>query len=93
MRAVCVHVYPPATLPHKAFDFIFLTHFTFAFLHIFILLLLFFFWPRHAACGILVPQPGIEPGPSAVKALSPNHWTARELPLLLLNVSALHGFF
>ena len=27
------------------------------------------------ACGILVPQPGIEPAPSAVKARSPNHWT------------------
>lgn len=36
----------------------------------------FFFWPHRAACGILVPQPGLEPGPS-VKALSPNHWTAR----------------
>ena len=23
----------------------------------------FFFWPPRAACGILVPQPGIEPGP------------------------------
>ena len=22
-----------------------------------------FFWPHHAACGILVPQPGIEPRP------------------------------
>ena len=30
------------------------------------------------ACGILVPQPGIEPGPWAVKVWSPNHWTARE---------------
>ena len=30
---------------------------------------------------ILVPQPGIEPLPSAVKAQSPNHWeTAREAP-------------
>ena len=42
--------------------------------------LTFFFWLHHAACGILVPPPGIEPGPSAVKALSPNHWTAREFP-------------
>ena len=25
-------------------------------------------------------QPGIEPGPSAVKAQSPNHWAAREFP-------------
>ena len=28
--------------------------------------------------GILVPQPGIERGPAAVEARSPNHWTARE---------------
>ena len=39
-----------------------------------------FFPFGHTACGILVPQPGIEPEPSAVKALSPHHWTARELP-------------
>ena len=32
------------------------------------------------ACGILVPRPGMEPGPSAVKAPTPNHWTTRELP-------------
>ena len=32
------------------------------------------------ACGILVPWPGIEPGATVVKALSPNHWTAREVP-------------
>ncbi|XP_067605846.1 uncharacterized protein [Pseudorca crassidens] len=29
---------------------------------------------------ILVPQPGIEPGPSAVKVGSPTHWTTREFP-------------
>ena len=39
---------------------------------------IFFFWPHLVACGILVPPPGIEPAPSAVKAWSPNHWTARE---------------
>ena len=33
-----------------------------------------------AACGILAPRPGIEPGPWAVKAWSPNHWTTREFP-------------
>ena len=38
------------------------------------------FMPYHAACGILVPQPGIEPEPLAVKARSSNHWTAREFP-------------
>ena len=30
------------------------------------------------ACGVLVPWPGIEPGPLAVKFRSPNHETARE---------------
>ena len=30
------------------------------------------------ACRMLVPPPGIKPKPSAVKARSPNHWTARE---------------
>ena len=33
-----------------------------------------------AAWGILVPQLGTEPGPLAVKAWNPNHWTAREFP-------------
>ena len=32
----------------------------------------FFFWLCWAARRILVPQPGIEPGPSAVKVQSPN---------------------
>ena len=36
--------------------------------------------PYHAACGILVPPPGIKPRPMAVKAQNPNHWTAREFP-------------
>ena len=40
----------------------------------------FFLWRRCEACGILVPPPGIEPGPSAVKAWSPNRWPAREFP-------------
>ena len=30
------------------------------------------------------PQPGIEPVPPAVEAWSPNHWTAREFPCILL---------
>ena len=38
------------------------------------------FWLRCVAYGILVPQPGIEPGAPAVRVLSPNHWTAREFP-------------
>ena len=43
----------------------------------------FFFLFGLAACGILVPRPGIEPVLLAVKVRSPNHWTARELPLVL----------
>ena len=31
------------------------------------------------ACGILVPGPGIDPRPMAVKVPSPNHWTTREV--------------
>ena len=42
-----------------------------------------FFFFFCTAYGILVPQPGIEPGPSAVKAWSLNHWTTREFPHLL----------
>ena len=37
---------------------------------------------RHGASRILVPQPRIEPRPSAVKVQSPNHCTAREFPIL-----------
>ena len=44
------------------------------------------FWLCHEACGTLVPQPGIEPAPPAVEARSPNHWTAREVPVLKLSL-------
>ena len=46
----------------------------------------FSFWPHCVACGILVPtpgEPGIEPQATAVKALSPIHWTIKELLTLL----------
>ena len=36
--------------------------------------------PCCEACGILVPQPGIKPLPPAVEPLSPNCWTARDIP-------------
>ena len=39
----------------------------------------FFFWLDFTACGILVPQPGIEPMPPAMGVWSPNHWTTQEL--------------
>ena len=37
-------------------------------------------WLPWAACGIFVPQPGIEPMSPALEAQSLNHWTAREVP-------------
>ena len=49
------------------------------------------FGPCHVAYGILVPRPGIEPRPLAVKALSPNHWTARELRSLYLRAGVTRG--
>ena len=45
--------------------------------------LYFFFWLLCAACGISVPQPGIELKLPVVAAQSPNHWTAREFPVLI----------
>ena len=38
----------------------------------------FYFWLYYVACRILVPQPRIELQPTAVEALSLNHWTTRE---------------
>ena len=38
------------------------------------------FWPRRAACKILVPRPGIEPTPPAVEVWIFNHWTAGGVP-------------
>ena len=32
------------------------------------------------ACGVLVPQPGIEPVPPALEAWSLSHWTSGEIP-------------
>ena len=52
------------------------------------------FWvfacPSHKTCGILVPQPGVEPWPLAVKASSPNHWINREFSYLF--ISNIHSF-
>ena len=49
-----------------------------------------FFLCGYAACGILVPGPGIEPRPLTMKAWSPDHWTAREFPLIRFLSSSLH---
>ena len=42
----------------------------------------FFFKLCRTACRILVPLPRIKPGPTAVKAQNPNHWSAREFPAI-----------
>ena len=41
---------------------------------IFLLFIYLFFWLRHAARGILVPQPGTEPMPLAAEVQIPSHW-------------------
>ena len=38
-----------------------------------------FFWPHHTSCRILVPQLEIKPGPTTVRAPSPNYWTDTEV--------------
>ena len=45
---------------------------------------LWFVWFLAVPCGFwdLVPRPEIEPVPPAVESWSPNHWTAREFPLM-----------
>ena len=35
---------------------------------------------QHSACGILVPQPGMKPRVTAVRALSPSYCSTREVP-------------
>ena len=47
----------------------------------------FFFWPSQTVHGSLVPQPWIEPMPTALSAWSLNTWTAREvlsIPYLII---------
>ena len=58
----------------------------------FISLKIFIYWLYFTVCGILVPWPGIEPGSTAVKALSFNHWTTSRFPLPPLLVPALLNF-
>ena len=40
----------------------------------------FFFFLHPMACGILVPQPGMESLPPIVETQSLNYWTPREVP-------------
>ena len=38
----------------------------------------FYFWPHHVTCKILVPWPRMEPGAMEVNMPSANHWITRE---------------
>ena len=49
-----------------------------------LIIIIIFFWLSWSACGILVPQSGIEPTPSTVKDQSPNHKIPREFPSVLI---------
>ena len=44
----------------------------------------FFFWLYSVACGIFIPQPGIEPTLLTVEAQILNHWIGRKAPLPLV---------
>ena len=51
----------------------------------FVLFLFLIFLMHHAACGILVPQPGIKPvGPCTGSTV--NHWTTKEVLLVIVNL-------
>ena len=50
------------------------------FYSIFIIIIIIFFFGHVAAWGILVPRPGVEPGPPGSESAGPNHWTTREFP-------------
>ena len=55
------------------------------YLHNYITILLniffsFIFWPFHMVCGLLVPQPGIEPMDPLHWKHSLSHWTTRAVP-------------
>ena len=44
------------------------------------------------ACGILVPNQGLNPGPGAVRVRSPNHWTIGEFshPFYCVKLQVIH---
>ena len=74
-----------------AFSFIALTAtYDYIFIVRLVLLFFFFFWVCAMAYGILVPWPGIKPGPSAVRVQSPNHWTSREFLRLFIHCLSSH---
>ena len=53
---------------------------------------IFLIWPHRTACGILIPQPGMEPVLPAVEAWSLSHWTTREALSPSLSRLSTYGF-
>lgn len=49
----------------------------------------FLLWLSPAGCGLLIPQPGVEPMPSVLEAQNLNHCTAREDSVTLFNLQYL----
>ena len=49
-----------------------------------------FFWLHPVSCGILVPQPGIEPASPAAEPRNLHHWTTREVPTCLFLICVEH---
>ena len=49
--------------------------------------------PHRTACSILIPGPGIERGPSAVKVPSPNHWTPGHFLEILFIIPTGEGLY
>ena len=47
--------------------------------------LFFIFWWHYTACGILLPQPGIEPTSRALEAWGLNHWTTKKVSTIVFN--------
>ena len=54
--------------------------------------LFYFIFIEHAACGISVPQPGVEPMSPPLGARSPNHWTTGEVPTPVFLPGKSHGW-
>ena len=55
--------------------------FKFYFFYQFFSWIIFIFWLCRAACGILIPWPGIEPMPPTMDTQDLNHWTAGKVTL------------
>ena len=54
--------------------------------------LFYFIFIEYAACGISVPQPGVEPMSPPLGAQSPNHWTTGEVPTPVFLPGKSHGW-